>query len=90
MKLAQARQAHATSSSWLLLSRRPRGCPGARRPGTWKVMAVRFRYGEGALREIVSPKKDCERAALVITPSRCAPRPTAPTPVKAKAEEAEG
>ena len=44
-------------------------------PGTWKVMAIKFKYGEGALQQIVSPKRENERSSLVITPSKCEPRP---------------
>ena len=56
-------------------------------PGTWKVMAVRYRYGEGESREVISPKKAEERAALIITPTRCSPRPSPPStaPYKPKA-----
>lgn len=45
-------------------------------PGTWKVMAVQYRYGEGKVHKLVSPKKEDERAALIITPMRCSPKPT--------------
>lgn len=47
-------------------------------PGTWKVVAVQYRYGEGELREVVSPKKANERAALIITPTRCSPNSMPP------------
>ena len=49
-------------------------------PGTWKVMAVKYRYGDGALRQVVSPCKENEKASLVITPSRSQPKST---PLKA-------
>ena len=45
-------------------------------PGTPKVIAVRFRYGEEDVRQVVSLKRDMEKASLVITPARCEPRPT--------------
>jgi len=37
-------------------------------------MAIKYRYGSGVLRHIVSPKKENEKASLVITPSRTMPR----------------
>ena len=44
-------------------------------PGTWKVMAVRYRYGEdGEQREVISPKKRDEKASLIITPMNTVPR----------------
>lgn len=57
-------------------------------PGTWKVVAVRFRYGEGGVvREVVSPKKENEKAALVITPAKCMPRPS---PLKKEGTSGDG
>jgi hypothetical protein len=45
-------------------------------PGTWKVMAVQYRYGDGVAQRVVSPKKADERAALIITPTKCTPKPS--------------
>jgi predicted esterase len=60
---------------------------GDRAPGTWKVMAVRFRYGNGATQEVVSPKKSNERSSLIITPARCSPRPVPSDSLEVDAEK---
>lgn len=44
-------------------------------PGSSKVMAVKFRYGDGDMQQVVSPKRDYERSSLVITPTKCEPKP---------------
>ena len=45
-------------------------------PGTWKVVAVKYRYGDGALQQVVTPPRENEKASLIITPTKTAPRPT--------------
>ena len=45
-------------------------------PNAWKVMAVRYRYGGGALCEVVSQHRANEKAAVIITPTHRRPKPT--------------
>ena len=45
-------------------------------PNAWKVMAVRYRYGGGALCEVVSQHRANEKASVIITPTHRRPKPT--------------